>query len=56
MTNLETMEKGCYYTRTAYMNAYYNKLSSSELEQYSVAYSAQSLFKVMDSPDGMCND
>lgn len=56
MLNLETMEKGCYYTTTAYMNAYYSQLTSSELEAQSVAYSAQSLYKVLESPDGMCND
>lgn len=56
MSNLETMEKGCYYTRTAYMNAYHDKLSSIDLESQSIAYSAQSLYKVLESPDGMCSD
>lgn len=55
MTNLETMEKGCYYTRTSYMNAYYNQLTSSELDSQSIEYSAISLYNVLNSPDGMCN-
>lgn len=56
MTNLEIMEKGCYYTKTAYMNAYHDKLSSADLDAQSVSYSAQSLYKVLESPDGICND
>lgn len=56
MTNLETMERGIYYTTTAYMNAYYNTKSSVELENDAVAYSAQALYKVINAPDGMCND
>ena len=56
MTNLETMEKGCYYTRTSYMNAYYNQLTSAELDSQSIEYSALSLYNVLNSQDGMCNN
>lgn len=56
MTNLETMDRGIHYTTHAYMVAYQSTMSSSELSEKAAVYSAQSLYKVLSSENGMCND
>lgn len=61
MTNLEVMDRAVSYTSGVWMNAYYNQvqtgaISYGALEEQANEYSAQVLFKVLNSPDGMCND
>ena len=56
MTNLEVMNIGITDTTNRYMEAYQNNMTPSELDAKSAAYSAQALYKVLISPDGMCND
>lgn len=56
MTNLEIMNLGITDTTNRYMEAYQSTMSPSELDEKSAAYSAQALYKVINSPDGLCND
>jgi len=56
MTNLEVMNFGITDTTHRYMEAYQHSMTPSELDEKSAAYSAQALYKVINSPDGMCND
>lgn len=56
MTNLEVMNFGITDTTHRYMEAYQHSMSPAELDEKSAAYSAQALYKVINSPDGMCND
>ena len=56
MTNLETMNFGITDTTHRYMEAYQHSMSPAELEQKAAEYSGLALYKVINSPDGMCND
>lgn len=56
MTNLEIMNFGITSTTNRYMEAYQHNMTPSELDVKSAAYSAQALYKVINAPDGMCND
>ena len=56
MTNLDIMNLGVINTTNRYMEAYQYRMSPEELEQKSAEYSGLALYKVINSPDGMCND
>lgn len=56
MTNLDIMNLGVINTTNRYMEAYQYRMSPEEIEQKSAEYSGLALYKVINSPDGMCND
>ena len=61
MSNLEIMDKAVTFTTGAYIKAYYDhvkkgRIPLSDLDKAAIDYSGSALMRVLNSPDGMCND